>query len=164
MIAPHGGTLINRTIDPRRRRPNCARRARACAASPSPVASSTIWRSIANGAFSPLTGFMNRKDYESVVATMRLAGGLPWSIPVVLAVDRDEAPTVGSRAALHDGEGVCAASSRWKTSSSTINSTKRRTSIVPKTKSIPASRRSTSARKLLVGGPVWDPSDAARSA
>jgi sulfate adenylyltransferase len=40
-----------------------------------------------------------------VVSTMRLANGLPWSIPVVLAVDRDEAPTVGARAALYDGEG-----------------------------------------------------------
>ena len=36
---------------------------------------------------------------------MRLANGLPWSIPVVLAVDREEAPTPGTRAALYDGEG-----------------------------------------------------------
>ncbi|MGA8100062.1 MAG: sulfate adenylyltransferase, partial [Candidatus Cybelea sp.] len=41
-----------------------------------------------------------------VVPTMRLANGLPWSIPVVLAVDRDEAPTPGTRAALYDGQGA----------------------------------------------------------
>jgi sulfate adenylyltransferase len=60
---------------------------------------------IGNGAFSPLTGFMTREDYEHVVISMRLEGGLPWSIPVVLAVDREEAPSAGTRAALCDGEG-----------------------------------------------------------
>ena len=48
---------------------------------------------------------MTHRDYEPVVTTMRLANGLPWSIPVVLAVDREEAPTPGTRAALYDGEG-----------------------------------------------------------
>jgi len=32
------------------------------------------------GGFSPLTGFMEQSDYERVVADMRLANGLPWSI------------------------------------------------------------------------------------
>jgi sulfate adenylyltransferase len=41
---------------------------------------------IAIGAFSPLTGFMEQADYESVVDQMRLANGLPWSIPVTLPV------------------------------------------------------------------------------
>ena len=36
---------------------------------------------------------------------MRLESGLPWSIPVVLAVNREEAPSTGTRAALYDGEG-----------------------------------------------------------
>ena len=42
---------------------------------------------ISVGGFSPLTGFMNRKDYESVVNIKRLARGLPWTIPVVLSTD-----------------------------------------------------------------------------
>jgi ATP sulfurylase len=41
---------------------------------------------IGDGAMSPLTGFMTRADYESVVRTMRLASGLAWSIPVTLSV------------------------------------------------------------------------------
>lgn len=45
---------------------------------------------IANGAYSPLEGFMNQKDYESVVYQMRLSGGLPWSIPITLAADREK--------------------------------------------------------------------------
>ena len=40
------------------------------------------------GALSPLEGFMNRHDYERVVEEMRLARGLPWALPVCLAVDR----------------------------------------------------------------------------
>lgn len=46
---------------------------------------------IATGAFSPLKGFMGQRDYAMVVKEMRLENGLLWSIPVTLAVDRDEA-------------------------------------------------------------------------
>jgi sulfate adenylyltransferase len=43
------------------------------------------------GAFSPLDGFMNRADYENCVVNMRLANGLPWTIPITLAITADEA-------------------------------------------------------------------------
>ena len=46
---------------------------------------------IANGAYSPLEGFMTRENYDSVVHDMRLANGLPWSIPITLAVANDKA-------------------------------------------------------------------------
>ncbi len=44
---------------------------------------------IAVGAFSPLEGFMGKDDYESVVQNMRLANGLPFSIPITLAVEEE---------------------------------------------------------------------------
>jgi sulfate adenylyltransferase len=44
---------------------------------------------IAVGAYSPLQGFMNRADYERVVAEMRLADGTVWSLPVTLPVEDD---------------------------------------------------------------------------
>ncbi|MGJ7909684.1 sulfate adenylyltransferase [Neobacillus sp. LXY-1] len=46
---------------------------------------------IANGAYSPLDGFMGKKDYESVVRNMRLANGLPWSLPITIAVTAEKA-------------------------------------------------------------------------
>ena len=39
------------------------------------------------GALSPLDGFFGREDYESVVAQGRLAGGAPFTIPIVLRTD-----------------------------------------------------------------------------
>jgi sulfate adenylyltransferase len=46
---------------------------------------------IANGAYSPLKGFMGKADYDSVVKQMRLSNGLPWSLPITLAVNQKKA-------------------------------------------------------------------------
>ncbi|SCZ89372.1 BZ3500_MvSof-1268-A1-R1_Chr9g10386 [Microbotryum saponariae] len=41
---------------------------------------------ILNGGFSPLEGFMNQQDYESVVQSLRLADGTLFPIPITLDV------------------------------------------------------------------------------
>ncbi|MFZ7944457.1 sulfate adenylyltransferase [Neobacillus sp. 19] len=46
------------------------------------------------GLFSPLTGFLGKADYESVVANMRLADNTIWSIPVTLPVSYQTAATL----------------------------------------------------------------------
>jgi sulfate adenylyltransferase len=62
-----------------------------------------------NGGFSPLRGFMNRKDYEGVCANMRLADGTLWPMPITLDVTEEFAKKLtpgSSKIALRDPEGV----------------------------------------------------------
>jgi sulfate adenylyltransferase len=60
-----------------------------------------------NGALSPLTGFMTKKDYDSVLSSMRLENGLLWTIPVTLDVDEKQAKSCaqGDIVTLLDPEG-----------------------------------------------------------
>ncbi|WP_053362983.1 sulfate adenylyltransferase [Bacillus sp. FJAT-27251] len=55
---------------------------------------------IANGAYSPMEGFMGKEDYQAVVHGMRLSSGLPWSLPITLAIDEQKASQ------LHTGETI----------------------------------------------------------
>jgi sulfate adenylyltransferase len=105
MIAPHGGKLVNRIADSPQAERELRERAKGLRALSLTARELNDLALIANGAFSPLSGFMTRKDYEHVVTSMRLASGLPWTIPVVLSIERDEALGEGTRAALYDGEG-----------------------------------------------------------
>ena len=57
---------------------------------------------LGNGAFAPLRGFLNRRDYESVLANARLATGELWPMPIVLDVDRE----VSGRLTLTDEDGT----------------------------------------------------------
>jgi sulfate adenylyltransferase len=61
-----------------------------------------------NGAFSPLTGFLSQRDYDSVLKSMRLADGTLWSMPINLDVSAAFAESIklGDTIALRDGEGV----------------------------------------------------------
>src|SRR3989338_1615663 len=59
---------------------------------------------IAIGAYSPLEGFMNKEDFESVLDRMRLANGLVWPIPLVLDISEEQASelTLGENITLLD--------------------------------------------------------------
>ena len=95
LIRPHGGKLVDRTLNELEREKWLER------AKPMPTVKLNSRQLsdlelIAIGAFSPLTGFMGRKDYENVVANQRLENGLPWTIPVTLAVSEETAKHRGT--------------------------------------------------------------------
>ena len=87
---PHGGTLVDRKApeDERGERKQRAQGLRKVELGPRTLSDLEM---IASGVFSPLTGFMVREDYESVVDTMRLSNGLIWSMPITLSVSEAEA-------------------------------------------------------------------------
>ena len=101
-IAAHGGKLVSRVIA----REEHAAALELAATLPSlRVDSRTVadLELIATGAYSPLTGFMGLADYQRVLHEMRLADGLPWSLPITLRVT--DARTVRDTVALEAPDG-----------------------------------------------------------
>jgi sulfate adenylyltransferase len=96
LIEPHGGKLVDRTGP----RPDGVEKLEQIALTPRELSDLDM---LASGALSPLEGFMARHDYERVVDEMRLGNGLPWALPVCLAVDREPD---GDQAALTDAAGT----------------------------------------------------------
>jgi sulfate adenylyltransferase len=104
-IAPHGGQLVNRVLRGSLREAALERAQTFPRVQLTSMAASDL-EMIAVGAFSPLTGFMTKDDYDSVIDTMRLSSGTAWTIPVTLPVDADTAAGLkeGDEVALVRGE------------------------------------------------------------
>lgn len=108
IIPPHGGELVNLIAKPERIQELKAH--------------SREWPSwdltarqicdlelLMSGGFSPLTGFMNRADHESVSHKMHLTSGVLWPMPITLDVKEEFAKSLtpgSSKIALRDAEGV----------------------------------------------------------
>ncbi|MGB3638862.1 MAG: sulfate adenylyltransferase, partial [Rivularia sp. (in: cyanobacteria)] len=85
LIQPHGGKLINRLLSVQESKETLSR------ASSLPRLTLSIrniadLECIATGVYSPLEGFVNEIEYNSIVKDMRLTSGIAWSIPVTLQV------------------------------------------------------------------------------
>jgi 3'-phosphoadenosine 5'-phosphosulfate synthase len=102
-IAPHGGVLINRLVTGAHRAA-LLEKARALPKVRLDERAQSDVEMIAVGAFSPLRGFVSSADHRSIVENLRLANGLPWSIPVTLQVSRAQADALreGTEIALVD--------------------------------------------------------------
>ena len=79
---PHGGKLVNRITTK----------------NPSGMFAISIDSDLANdveniadGIFSPIEGFLSQEDFESVVSKGRLSNNVPWTVPIVLDVDKQTA-------------------------------------------------------------------------
>jgi sulfate adenylyltransferase len=92
-IAAHGGRLIDLLAAGEEA---ADLRARAAALPAVKLNSRTLsdLELLATGGYSPLEGFMTEADYRSTVTDMKLASGLPWPMPITLAVDDGQASSI----------------------------------------------------------------------
>jgi sulfate adenylyltransferase len=93
-IPPHGGTLVDLIV------PEAERDAARDDAGNHPKLvvherELSDLEMLAVGALSPLTGFVNERDYRSILETMHLTGGLPWTIPVTLSASEEDIKRIG---------------------------------------------------------------------
>lgn len=119
LIAPHGGHLVDGLVSA----DEAARLKRLAGSLPSwdltPRQLCDL-EMLLTGAFSPLDGFMTRRDYEPVRDNLRLADGNLWPMPITLDVDQKFSDSIGDarQIALRDPEGVVLAildvEDRWE--------------------------------------------------
>src|SRR5438270_6574369 len=106
LIAPHGGELVLNMAG-EQERAELQERARSLPRIEVGSRQLADLEMLAIGAYSPLSGFMNRRDYLGVVNDMHLANGLPWSIPITLSISSEQATSLkeGMRVALVNAQG-----------------------------------------------------------
>jgi sulfate adenylyltransferase len=78
LILPHGGKLINKYVQ---------KSEDLTVFEVSPDIRNDA-ENIATGVFSPLTGFVGQKDFQNVLKEGRLSNGVPWTIPIVLDMEK----------------------------------------------------------------------------
>ena len=104
LVTPHGGTLVDRLV-PESEAAAFAARAASLPTLPLDAREQADLELIATGAASPLTGFLGKADYQSVLDRMRLSDGTVWSLPFTLAVDEATKVAVGEERGLVDANG-----------------------------------------------------------
>lgn len=90
---PHGGRLINR-VARGDRRARLLEEALELKNMKISVDEALDVKNIAYGVYSPLEGFMTYGEVSSVLEDMRLPNDIPWTIPIILYVDEDDASSV----------------------------------------------------------------------
>ena len=105
-ILPHGGSLIDRVLTGPTSG-EAEERARSLHQISLNARAASDLECLASGVFSPLQGFMGRADYHRVVHELRLKNGMLWTLPITLAVDKDEGAklTEGREVALLGSDG-----------------------------------------------------------
>ena len=106
MIEAHGGILVNRFV-PKADLGDKYKEAQSLPRinlNPRQLSDAYL---IAQGALSPLEGFMDSREYHSVFHSSHLTNSLPWTLPITLDVARDVARSIkeGQQVALTDPHG-----------------------------------------------------------
>ena len=116
---PHGGVLTERLVPPDQAMA-WRKQKKLKAVWPLTLRQLCDLEMIMSGAFSPLTGFLTRADYDNVVARMRLQDGTFWPIPITLDVSESfaEKLALGDTIGLADADGALLAvleiEDRWQ--------------------------------------------------
>ncbi|MFC1682632.1 sulfate adenylyltransferase [Candidatus Zixiibacteriota bacterium] len=92
-LKPHGGELVDRVLDPEKKAAVQDEIASMFKLSVTAETVSEI-QNLARGVFSPLEGFQNSANLESVVAEGHLPNGLAWTIPILLTVEDAQADAI----------------------------------------------------------------------
>lgn len=93
---PHGGRLVNRQIN---KLPDCTSTLDITTQNALDLAR------VADGSYSPLTGFMNSDELQDVIEKMELPGGEIWPMPIFLQVNSSFPVCTGDKISLrYDGE------------------------------------------------------------
>jgi sulfate adenylyltransferase len=110
MIQPHGGKLIERILKGDEKKA-IQEKTKSLPRIVLDTESISDVENIATGVYSPLEGFMSRDDFRHVLNQMRLSNDLPWTVPIVLDVDKDLADElkIGQDVLLVSGAGEQAA-------------------------------------------------------
>ena len=90
LVPPYGGALVQAFV-PADERPAVRERLQRLPTLPLSETELHDLELLGSGAYSPLTGFMGRVTYQSVLEQAALPDGLPWGLPVVLSVSADTA-------------------------------------------------------------------------
>jgi sulfate adenylyltransferase len=98
-IAPHGGTLVDLLVS-ERDRDKLADEARNFPKLTVNERELSDLEMLSIGALSPLTGFQGKAEYDSILDSMHLPNGLPWTIPVTLSLTDEEAKRIGGTEAV----------------------------------------------------------------
>jgi len=107
MIGPHGGKIIERYFLGKEKE-SVIKKAKGLPSIKLNHEQVSDLENIAFGVFSPLEGYMGEKDYRNVLNQMRLSNDLPWPIPIVLDVSKENAKKLkeGQEIALLNPSGV----------------------------------------------------------
>jgi sulfate adenylyltransferase len=151
LINPHGGDLVNRVLtgEPRQALIDALETSPSLTLKPWEVAD---FEMIATGALSPLRGFMGLADYKPTLCEMRLADGLPWTIPVTLRVE--ERPRA-DRFALRSPDGVLVGAIEVSDVFKGDRAEEARAIYLTEDTNHPGVRRLLDSGGYVVGGKIW---------
>lgn len=89
LIQPHGGELQNRYVN-EQEKTHLEEKAKTLYKLIISNRYVSDCEMIANGGFSPLKGFMNKGEVESVITNTQLPNNLLWSIPIILPISQED--------------------------------------------------------------------------